>query len=53
MMKWFNQLPPELRHLLSSLLTALVMGAAVKHGYITPDQASTIQPQISVSAPIQ
>jgi hypothetical protein len=53
MMKWFNTLPPEFRHLLSSLLTALVMGAAVKHGYITPDQATIIQPQITATIPLK
>lgn len=52
-MKWFNELPPEFRHLLSSLLTVLIMGQAVKHGYVTPDQATQLQPQISVSTPIQ
>ena len=46
-MKWFNKLPPEIRHLLSSILTALIMGAAVKHGYIAPDQAMQLQPQIN------
>ena len=45
-MKWFNKLPPEIRHLLSSILTALIMGAAVKHGYIAPDQAMQLQPKI-------
>ena len=42
-MKWFNKLPPELRHLISSLLTALILGQAVKHGYVAPDQAAQIQ----------
>lgn len=46
-MKWFNKLPPEIRHLLSSILTALIMGAAVKHGYIAPDQVVQLQPQIN------
>jgi hypothetical protein len=52
-MKWFSKLPPELRHLVSSILTALIVGQAVKHGYVTPDQATALQPQISVSTPIQ
>ena len=48
-MKWFNKLPPEFRHLLSSLLTVLIMGQAVKHGYVTPDQAMQLQPQINAT----
>ena len=48
-MKWFSKLPPEIRHLLSSILTALIMGAAVKHGYIAPDQAMQLQPQINAA----
>ena len=52
-MKWFSKLPPELRHLISSIITALIVGQAVKHGYVTPDQAQQLQPQISVSTPIQ
>lgn len=48
-MKWFNKLPPEIRHLLSSILTALIMGAAVKHGYIAPDQAMQLQPQVNAT----
>lgn len=53
-MKWFNKLPPEFRHLLSSLLTVLIMGQAVKHGYITPEQAATIPASsVSISTPIQ
>jgi len=41
-MKWFSKLPPELRHLIASALTLLIAGQAIKHGYITPDQASTV-----------
>lgn len=53
-MKWFNQLPPELRHLLSNLATALILAQSIKHGYITPEQAAAIpSPSVSVSTPIQ
>ena len=48
-MKWFSKLPPEIRHLLSSILTALIMGAAVKHGYVTPEQAIQLQPQVNAT----
>ena len=52
-MKWFSKLPPELRHLVSSILTALIVGQAVKHGYVTPDQAAQTQAQISASIPLK
>ena len=53
-MKWFNKLPPELRHLISSIVTALILAQSVKHGYITPEQASAIPaPSVSISTPIQ
>lgn len=52
-MKWFNSLDPNIRHLLTSLLTMLVMGQAVKHGYVTPDQASQTQSQISATIPLK
>lgn len=45
-MKWFNRLPPELRHLITSALTMLIMGQAVKHGYITSDQAAAVVPVV-------
>lgn len=53
-MKWFNKLPPELRHLISSIVTALILAQSVKHGYITPEQAATIPASsVSISTPIQ
>jgi len=53
-MKWFNKLPPEFRHLLSSIITALILAQSVKYGYITQEQAATIPaPSVSISTPIQ
>lgn len=51
-MKWFNKLPPELRHLITNALTLLIMAQAVKHGVITQDQAAQSLPSVGISTTI-
>ena len=51
-MSFFSKIPTEFRHIIGIILATMITGEMVKHGYITPDQATIIQPQISATIPL-
>jgi len=52
-MSFFSKIPTEFRHIIGIVLSAMLTGELVRHGYITPDQAKIIQPQITATIPLK